>query len=290
MQAQVTSAAAAAIAAASGLAPTNMTVDYVVIMKPDGSSTVTFLLTSALSVAVNTTTTVSESLYADNAKGAVAEAVKLASGGDAVSQMASFLSAAAQRAVADAASLVNGTTMTGDPPASLAVRVANAATKALLAEGKSSVAALVNSSRLDPKGAASAGAVIVGAASGIMVTSGDALSAESGVAAGLAVSELTAAGGGTGAAFVILTALIVYAVHRFAQKHRKALSKVPHPQTLPPLHATKSYSELQQSQQQSQVTNPLHIRRNISVESFASNPSSPSAKAPTTPKGKESRI
>jgi len=253
MQAQVTSAAAAAIAAASGLAPANMTVDYVVIMKPDGSSTVTFRLTSALSVTVNTTTTVSESLYADNARGAVAEAVKLASGGDAVTQKASFLSAAAQRAVADAASLVNGTTMTGDPPASLAARVANAATKALLAEGKSSVAALVNSSSLDPKGAASAGAVIVGAASGIMVTSGDALSAESGVAAGLAVSELTAAGGGTGAAFVILTALIVYAVHRFAQKHRnKALSKVPHPHTLPPLHATKSYSELQQSQ------NPLH--------------------------------
>ena len=258
MQAQVTSAAAAAIAAASGLAPANMTVDYVVIMKPDGSSTVTFRLTSALSVTVNTTTTVSESLYADNARGAVAEAVKLASGGDAVTQKASFLSAAAQRAVADAASLVNGTTMTGDPPASLAARVANAATKALLAEGKSSVAALVNSSSLDPKGAASAGAVIVGAASGIMVTSGDALSAESGIAAGLAVSELTAAGGGTGAAFVILTALIVYAVHRFAQKHRKALSKVPppppHPQTLPPRHATRSYAELQQSQ----VTNPMH--------------------------------
>lgn len=204
---EATSAAFDAIMiATAGVAPSNITAAPFLSTNADGTLAVIMRIFATFAASVNTTALVRADVHAVDPVSASASAVKAASNGAAVAEAAAGLVKAAKRAAAVADSFANGTLQTGVPPASLASRLASAASAALIAAGKSS--AFVNRSSITPSIVANVGAATVDITNQVQASAGNAVS---GIAASESAKALQTDGFFSGAAFGLTTiAAIVY--------------------------------------------------------------------------------
>jgi hypothetical protein len=208
LQKEVASAAYDVIkSAAAGATPLNLTVVPTISTNVDGSSTVTMTVLATLAASINTTATAVASLYSADPIGVAASAIKAASNGASVALAAAELTRAAKRA-ADA--FTNGTILSGTPPLTLASRLAAAASAALVAAGKSTAAALLNSTNMAPAVAVSIGPLSVDISNqtfGAPGSSADSISASD---ASSALPNIIHNGLYSGAAFALTTLVAVY--------------------------------------------------------------------------------
>ncbi len=250
IKAQVMAAAKDSLSSATGLGVSNITVVPVVT----STTALTVIVYSQFSSMVNVSSTMSAAEYAASPAAAIAAAVEAAKGGPSTATAIASLSAATARAAATTASLVNGTTLTGEPPATLADRVAAAVRLVLLASDSAALAALVNASSVALSGEGVAGTVTVSISSGSAGASGGA----SGVAAGGSGLSVTQMGGLSGASFAALASVVVYALYRH---HNRGPALPARKLTISKSTSGSDYSIKNIRSTLSSTNNPLRVKR-----------------------------
>jgi hypothetical protein len=217
-------------------------------------ATVTMRVYVVFSALVQSVATAAAALYAADPDGARVAAVAEASNGTAVMDAAAGVALAAKRAAATANAFADGTLLTGSPPASLASRLAAAASTALVAAGKSRFAALANASSMAPTVTADVGSATIVIST--QTVSGSALAYGKGASDSgpIAFREILIDGLSSGVAFALASVLAVSfyyrrwhqlqapkrAAYRLNPLHASA-RPIP-PRGKPPAHAFKGYS------------------------------------------------
>ena len=197
IQKEVTDAVLAAITLASGgQAPSNISiVPTFLTSSSDGSITISFLIDATLSKIVNTTIFISAVTYAADPAGSTAIAIKSASGGNKVQDVAITLTTAARQASVSVCALVNATTT--PTTNTLVSRIAN-----VIQKNASSIIATAVCAKVEDAIISNVFGVINSAA-GIATAEG-----------GLSITEILQSGGVAGLIGAFIAFLLLYLMAR----------------------------------------------------------------------------